>query len=950
MTSTACPTCGVELPPDSPGGVCPNCLLENALNSNVAVLDRAPFAATSPGPGRVAPPDVGQIQPLFPQLELECLVGQGGMGAVYKARQKKLDRAVALKLIRGETAADPTFAERFMREARTLARLNHPHIVAVHDFGEVSQDDSASPETLYFFVMEYVDGANLRQLMQDGALDGNLALSIVRQVCDALQYAHDEGIVHRDIKPENILIDARGRVKIADFGLAKLAQPTGDHFTLTGTHQVMGTPRYMAPEQMAGSRTVDHRADIYSLGVVFYEMLTGQIPAGHFEPPSRHSSVGPGVDEIVLKSLASDPDQRFQAVSELREQVDEISGTATASSQYLASGMSDEQPGWSTIIDREAAAAWNLLGAGVSAKPAAAVAPQLPSLLILLVCVCGGVAAFLPWSEVTLSAPPAGTAAAAEVHAPAEASYMFCQDWQAPQVSAEATDSVDRRMIVRPGESLMFHGIDHWPGFVTSILCGVLTLLAIVVPRRYQPAFPFVFMFTGVALAMVIIAILYRPAVESMQVRLVAERGLESAATTSITNEYQLCMFQDMDAQSAAVLQTLGAVPHSFRYQWGFHIALASAVVLLVINVLGIRQSVIDIVTRSQAAAKRRAAENAKHSTRDSETRSGRNLTSVRFRTNRVDDLQRLIQFHFEGLGYRLTDSQSTQWTFRRGGRWGGLWSFDIREFETTLTVRTVPISDDSVVVSCNWHVATMGGIVSGCSMRKLEREARELEGILHPEREQNKPKKMFGWDSLNGLIEGAVSLAEVAESTKSREQDAGEAGEADKTSRQPRFSVRAIIAACIAPVGLISLALAVLLPVGVSRMENASWIATTAPVLQFGIIALLSGSATTILGFMALSDIKASAGQLRGLGLAFCDAVLFPCLLLLGTVGGLTAVTILLGDNFNGAAVAAITGVAVLIALGLLLAVLDQLWRKTVSEAESIASAAADSKTSKVS
>src|SRR5690606_37057643 len=160
---------------------------------------------------------------------------------------------------------------------------------------------------LYYFVMEYVDGVNLRELLTEGALPAAQALAIVPQVCDALQYAHEEGVVHRDIKPENILLDSRGRVKIADFGLATLAAPTGQDFTLTATHQVMGTPRYMAPEQMAGSRAVDHRADIYSLGVVFYEMLTGQVPAGHFEPPSRHAAVDTRLDEIVLRALARDP-------------------------------------------------------------------------------------------------------------------------------------------------------------------------------------------------------------------------------------------------------------------------------------------------------------------------------------------------------------------------------------------------------------------------------------------------------------------------------------------------------------------------------------------------------------------------------------------------------------------------------------------------------------------
>jgi serine/threonine protein kinase len=256
-------------------------------------------------------------------------LGHGGMGAVYKARQTNLDRLVALKIIRPEATHDPTFAERFNREAKTLARLSHQHIVAVHDFGEIEYSEPEDPpdRLLYYFLMEYVDGANLRQLMRAGELTPEQALAIVPQVCDALQFAHDEGVVHRDIKPENILLEKRGRVKIADFGLAKLANSSAAEFTLTGTHQVMGTLRYMAPEQMEGSHTVDHRADIYSLGVVFYEMLTGEAPMGHFEPPSKKVHLDVRLDDVVLRSLASEPERRYQHASEVKTDVESISST-----------------------------------------------------------------------------------------------------------------------------------------------------------------------------------------------------------------------------------------------------------------------------------------------------------------------------------------------------------------------------------------------------------------------------------------------------------------------------------------------------------------------------------------------------------------------------------------------------------------------------------------------
>ena len=309
-----CPKCGKRLPEDAPTGLCPSCLLAAAFALPEPEVGPDRFLSpTTPGTAKFVPPSAAALAPLFPQLEILGLLGHGGMGAVYKARQKKLDRLVALKIIRPEAAADPAFAERFNREARTLARLSHPHIVAVHDFGEVITDDgktAAGSTPVFYFLMEYVDGANLRQLMDGHRLPSNQALAIVPQVCEALQFAHDEGVVHRDIKPENILIDSKGRVKIADFGLAKLVARSADEFTLTGTHQVMGTPRYMAPEQMEGSHSVDHRADIYSLGVVFYEMLTGQVPAGHFDPPSKKADSDPKLDAIVLRAMAREPEQK----------------------------------------------------------------------------------------------------------------------------------------------------------------------------------------------------------------------------------------------------------------------------------------------------------------------------------------------------------------------------------------------------------------------------------------------------------------------------------------------------------------------------------------------------------------------------------------------------------------------------------------------------------------
>jgi tRNA A-37 threonylcarbamoyl transferase component Bud32 len=274
-----------------------------------------PTSATPPG--GFVPPEPAELNQKLPGLEIIELLGQGGMGAVYKARQKQLDRIVALKILPPEVGKDPAFAERFAREARSLARLNHPHIVTVYEFGQ-SDDD------LYYFIMEFVDGTDLRHVIRAGELAAKEALTIVPQVCEALQYAHEEGIVHRDIKPENILLDRRGRVKIGDFGLAKLLDRPATAYTLTQPQQRMGTPHYMAPEQIEGAHQVDHRADIYSLGVVFYEMLTGKLPIGRFDPPSQKVHVDVRLDSVVLRSLEHEPERRYQHASEIKTDVELI--------------------------------------------------------------------------------------------------------------------------------------------------------------------------------------------------------------------------------------------------------------------------------------------------------------------------------------------------------------------------------------------------------------------------------------------------------------------------------------------------------------------------------------------------------------------------------------------------------------------------------------------------
>jgi len=310
-----CPRCNGSLPPGTAPEACPKCLIGIGLEKT----EPGGETRTSHGIPRWTAPAPEEIAADFPQLEILEVLGQGGMGVVYKARQKSLDRMVALKILAVPSDAGPDFAARFAREARALASLSHPSIVTVYDFGEAGGR--------YFLSMEYVDGANLHQLIHDREIAPHQSLQLVTQICDALQFAHDSGVVHRDIKPENILVDQRGRVKIADFGLARIMGKSTEELRLTGAQQVMGTAHYMAPEQIETPLEVDHRADIYSLGVVFYELLTGELPLGRFQPPSKNVHVDVRLDEVVLKTLEKEPRLRYQNASELKTDVEGISSS-----------------------------------------------------------------------------------------------------------------------------------------------------------------------------------------------------------------------------------------------------------------------------------------------------------------------------------------------------------------------------------------------------------------------------------------------------------------------------------------------------------------------------------------------------------------------------------------------------------------------------------------------
>ena len=348
--SAKCPNCGKPVSPHALMAMCPDCLLKAGFATEADGTNTGEAAA-------FAPPAPEELAPHFPQLEILHCIGRGGMGVVYKARQKSLDRFVALKLLAPERVGDPVFAGRFAREAQALAKLNHPNIVTVHDFGEAGG--------FFYLLMEFVDGVNLRQAMKAGRFTPEQALAIVPPICEALQYAHDHGIVHRDIKPENLLLDREGRVMIADFGIAKMLGAEAS--TAPNESQPAGTPQYMAPEQREHGVT-DHRVDIYALGVVLYELLTGELPATRLQPPSQKVQIDVRLDEIVLRALQAEPELRFQTAAEFRTQIETVAHAAAAGLPPL--GCSPQPPTWDStrtesIRQEIKAPARGLLVAGV---------------------------------------------------------------------------------------------------------------------------------------------------------------------------------------------------------------------------------------------------------------------------------------------------------------------------------------------------------------------------------------------------------------------------------------------------------------------------------------------------------------------------------------------------------------------------------------------------------
>ena len=306
---SSCPQCGAALPLEATEGLCPRCLLLQAMHST-------PAPQPAPSPVVLTPEE---LAPFFPNYEIQRMLGRGGMGAVYLARQISLNRLVAIKILPAELDdGENNFTQRFKNEAQAMAQLSHPGIVAVFDFGETANG-------LLYIVMEYVAGTDVQQMVaSQSRLHSAHAMAITAHVCDALAYAHSRGIIHRDIKPSNIMVSTDGVVKVADFGLAKMSQ--GEQAAcLTQSGVTMGTLHFMAPEALTLGTAVDQRADIYAVGVMLYQMLTGKLPQGLFEMPSLQvPGLDPRYDRIVAKALREDRAVRYQQASELRRDLDAI--------------------------------------------------------------------------------------------------------------------------------------------------------------------------------------------------------------------------------------------------------------------------------------------------------------------------------------------------------------------------------------------------------------------------------------------------------------------------------------------------------------------------------------------------------------------------------------------------------------------------------------------------
>lgn len=256
-------------------------------------------------------PDIDEVALLFPAYDIHALIACGGMGAVYQATQRSLERTAAIKILPKEFSTDEEFRKGFESEAKAMAKLNHPNLISVYDFGEV--------DGMLYIVMEYVDGKSLYHSSHSRAVDPSDALRIVIQVCAGLHHAHTHGILHRDIKPANILLDSSINPRIGDFGLARATESQ-----IEEGEQIYGTPGYTAPEVIEPPYTFDQRADVFSVGVMLHELLSGKLPSADPRPVSQLCQCNPRLDVVIRKATNPNPDLRHFTASDLADELEKI--------------------------------------------------------------------------------------------------------------------------------------------------------------------------------------------------------------------------------------------------------------------------------------------------------------------------------------------------------------------------------------------------------------------------------------------------------------------------------------------------------------------------------------------------------------------------------------------------------------------------------------------------
>ncbi len=724
-------------------------------------LKTAAYVTSRPQPAFQAPTPA-ELADKFPQLEILELLGQGGMGAVYKARQKGLDRDVALKILPPDAGGNASFAERFSREAKALAKLSHPNIVTVFEFGQTS-------DGLCYFVMEYIDGVNLRQALRAGKMSPKEALAIVPQICDALQFAHDEGIVHRDIKPENVLLDKKGRVKIADFGLAKLLGGSDVDPSLTGTQQVMGTLRYMAPEQMEGSKLVDHRADIYSLGVVFYELLTGEVPMGRFAPPSKKVQIDVRLDEVVLRALEREPEQRWQQASDVKTEMAAITSNSDVNRQKEESPSQQELEAQVIELlrqDKLAAAiklfadvrkvslgkareAVNTIGNlhGIE-RPNALTQRYAGQIAILSL----ALAVFLVWL------PQRDNPGLLDGVASAGAIIVYL-GWL-----AGIWITVRRN---RQGQATISFG--RWTTVGVAFLISLIALLCYNLPYWNLPPNPAPWIAGGCFLALNFSMAMWATAFSLRawwQAEISPERRVRGPAIGMIviaslgagvclvgaivTGVYLWAGNTGPNSEPvlrAILVASLVGLPIRIATVYGAISllglrgrgwALTSSVLMILptdpLAIFGIPLGLWALLTllRADVSAILSQRESSPNSGASSPSKPvGTPLKNIRFLADESCDVGQQANFHFLALGYRLIEQGPGRWTFERGSWLAGLWATNIRDLYTRLTVQIIPAPEQKQWVSCDWSVKTWQSIITRWDIRKLDEEGEGFRLLL---------------------------------------------------------------------------------------------------------------------------------------------------------------------------------------------------------------------------